>query len=76
MNKKDTIKITIELKKDLARELELLANYYNTTSEKMLSHMVRHPIINEWAKIQLQEHPQNRKKMQAAKFKKGENYGN
>lgn len=72
MSKNDKVKITIELDKNLARELELLANIHNTKSDILLSHLVRNPIIQEWAKIQRKEHPQNMEKMQVAKFKKGE----
>ena len=70
MSKNDKVKITIELDKNLARELELLAKIYNTKSDILLSHLVSSPIIKEWAKIQQKEHPQNMEKMQVARYER------
>lgn len=61
--------ITINLNDELKKELEYIAEYYQRKTAELLRLLITPIIINEYATIQLKQHPENAQPMERATFK-------
>lgn len=61
--------ITVNFNDETAQEIQTLAEHYNRKAAELLRILVLPVIINEYAKIMLLEHPENRQPMTQAIFK-------
>lgn len=62
--------ITINVNDDYKKLIDLLASYHQRKTAEYLRLILQPLLINEYAKIQLAEHPTNAQPMQQAIFKK------
>lgn len=69
MNQKNNNAITINVNDDIKKEIEILASYYQRKPAELLRLLLTPVIINEYAKIMLLKHDENRQPMTQAIFK-------
>lgn len=67
--KKNNNAITINVNDDIKKEIEMLASYYQRKPAELLRLLLTPVIINEYAKIMLLKHDENRQPMTQAIFK-------
>ena len=59
---------TINTDEETARQIELIAEYYQRKPAELLRLLLAPALRNEWAKIQRQEHPENNTAPTMARF--------
>ena len=59
---------TINTDEETARQIELIAEYYQRKPAELLRLLLAPTLRNEWAKIQRQEHPENKTAPTVARF--------
>lgn len=59
---------TINTDDETARQIELIAEYYQRKPAELLRLLLAPALRNEWAKIQQQEHPENNTPPTLARF--------
>lgn len=69
MNQKNNNSITINVNDDLKNEIDYIARYYQRKPAELLRLLLTPVIINEYAKIMLLKHDENRQPMTKAIFK-------
>lgn len=69
MDQKNNNAITINVNDDLKNEIDYIARYYQRKPAELLRLLLTPVIINEYAKIMLLKHDENRQPMTTAIFK-------
>lgn len=59
---------TINTDEETARQIELIAKYYQRKPAELLRLILAPALRNEWAKIQQREHPENNTAPTVARF--------
>ena len=69
-DKQLTKQYCINVDENTARMVELIADYYQRKAGELLRLLLAPILANEWAKIQRQEHPENKQEPTLARFTK------
>ena len=67
-NNKLNKQFTINTDEETARQIELIAEYYQRKSAELLRLLLAPALRNEWAAIQREQHPENQAAPTLARF--------